>query len=145
MDAKVFYASKTGNTKKVAEAIAGALGSRAQRITGSESGVEAAVLFLGAAVYATEDHGPLPEVLEFLGRLDPASVKEAAVFTTGFKEGDACGKLRGLLERRGLRVRKESFFCPGRFFLFFNFGRPNAEDLKGAMEFANASRGGKGR
>jgi flavodoxin len=136
MNAKIFYFSQTGNTKKVAEAMAGATGLRAEKIGGRENGVKADLLFLGAAVYATSDHGPVPAVLDFIGSLDPAKVKEACIFTTGFKEGDACGKLRGLLERRGIKVRKESFYCPGRFFLFFNHGRPNAEDLRRAGEFA---------
>jgi flavodoxin len=147
MEAQVYYGSKTGNTKKVAEAVAGAIGTQARRISGGEGGVKADLLFLGAAVYATHDHGPLPEVLEFIGKLDPASVKEALVFSTGFKEGDACAKLRALLERRGIKTRKETFFCPGRFFLFFNFGRPNAQDLERARQFATSavSPAGKGR
>jgi flavodoxin len=136
MNARIFYFSQTGNTKKVAEAMAGAIGLRAEKIGGGENGIKADLLFLGAAVYATHDHGPNPAVLDFIAKLDPSMVKEASVFSTGFREGDACGKLRGLLERRGIKVRKESFFCPGRFFLFFSHGHPNADDLKRAGEFA---------
>jgi flavodoxin len=147
MAARLFYHSKTGNTKKVAEAMAAAIGIPAERIEGAAKGPEAELLFLGAAMYATSDHGPVPAVLDFIQGLDPAKVKEACVFTTGFKEGDGIGKLRGLLERRGIKVRKEAFFCPGRFFLFFNAGRPNAEDLKraGVFAFENARSGVKKR
>lgn len=144
MDVKVFYASKTGNTGKVAAAMAGAIGTRAEKISAAAAGLEADLLFLGAAVYATFDHGPLPEVLGFIGGLDPRSVKEAVVFSTGFAEGGACVKLRALLERRGIKTRAETFFCPGRF-LFFKFGHPNAKDLDDAREFAKAAVARKGR
>ncbi|MBU0929066.1 MAG: flavodoxin [Spirochaetes bacterium] len=134
MNVRVAYYSATGNTRKVAGAIADALGCEAVGIDAYPAdGVE--LLFLGAAVYATHGHGVHQAVKDFVAGLDPAMVGKVALFSTGFIQSEAIPILRGLLAARGIPVAEESFFCLGRFALF-NLGRPNAVDLLAAAEFA---------
>ena len=135
MKARVVYYSVTGNTRKVAESMAEALGVTAESIgNGAEPG-DADVLFIGAAVYATHDHGLHPRVKEFIAGLDAKQVGLAAVFATGFIQSDAVGLIRNLLTRQGIKVANDSYFCKGRFALF-NMGHPNAKELEAAREFA---------
>jgi flavodoxin len=134
MRIRVIYASQTGNTKKVALAIASALGVEAESVASAAAPIEAELLFLGGAVYATHDHGLRPELAAFVAALDPARTGKTALFCTGFEER-APGILRGLLARRGIRVAEPAFFCKGRF-LLFNMGHPDAVDLEAAGDFA---------
>jgi len=135
MNARVVYYSATGNTRKVANAIAEAIGCEAATIDGyADTPVD--LLFIGAAVYATHDHGLHAAVKAFIAGLDPSKVGEAALFSTGFVQSEAIAMMRALLERRGIPVAEKSFFCLGRFALF-NMGRPNAKDLAASAEFAH--------
>ncbi len=131
---RVFYASVTGNTRKVADAIASAVGTKAESIGSAEAPVEADLLFLGAAVYATSDHDIKPEMRRFIEGLDPRRIGRAAVFCTGF-EDRARPILRDLLTKKGIPVAAESFFCKGKF-LLFNLGHPGSADLEDAGHFA---------
>lgn len=134
MNARVVYYSATGNTRKVANAIAEAVGCEAVAIDGyADAPVD--LLFIGAAVYATHDHGLHAGMKAFIAGLDPAKVGEAVLFSTGFVQSEAIAMMRALLERRGIPVAEKSFFCLGRFALF-NLGRPNAKDLAAAADFA---------
>lgn len=70
MKARVVYYSATGNTRKVAESIARAVGVTAESIGTETAPGEADVLFIGAAVYATHNHGLHPVVKRFIAGLD---------------------------------------------------------------------------
>jgi flavodoxin len=134
MRIKVLYASKTGNTKKVGQAIGAAFDVQAESIDEAAGPIEADLLFLGGAVYATHEHGLQPALSAFVSKLDPRKIGTAAVFCTGF-EDKAVGILKGLLSSRGVRVAKRAFFCRGKF-LLFNLGHPDAVDLEDAKDFA---------
>ncbi|PKL23354.1 MAG: flavodoxin [Spirochaetae bacterium HGW-Spirochaetae-3] len=141
MNARVAYYSATGNTRKVAAAIASAVGADAVDIASYvPDSAPVDVLFIGAAVYATHDHGVHKTVKDFIAGLDPESVKRAAIFSTGFIQSEATAMLRGLLTGRGIPVAEESFFCLGRFALF-NLGHPNAKDLEAAAAFGKEALG----
>jgi flavodoxin len=133
---RIFYATQTGNTKKVANAMGEALGIPAEPVDSAGAGtrIAADILFVGGAVYATYDHGIRPELTRFISGLDPAKIGKAVIFCTGF-EDRAVDIMKLLLEMKGIAVAKETFFCKGRFFLF-NLGHPSPTDLERAMEFA---------
>jgi flavodoxin len=135
MNCRVFYVSQTGNTEKVAEAMARALGCEAEVMAGDGAKVVADTVFLGAAVYATFDHGVKPEVKAFLEGLDPAKVGKVALFCTGFSTA-AVDSMRAALERRRIKLHPESFYCKGKLFVLFNAGHPDRADLAAAAEFA---------
>jgi len=141
MKTRVFYASQTGNTKKIAASIASALGVEPESVGEAGGPIEADLLFIGGAVYATHDHGIKPELARFIANLDPRKVGKAAIFCTGF-EDRASGILRGLLASKGIPIVEQHFFCKGKFFLF-NLGHPGTADLEAAHAFALRV-GGKG-
>jgi flavodoxin len=129
MNIKVFYHSKTGNTKKAAEAIAAAAGCDAMPI--GKVAVEADLLLIGGAIYRKDIHRDLKR---FIDSLDSRKIKRAAVFCTSVQEEKANVIMKDLLEKKGIAVEKESFSCRGKF-LWKNSGHPNNEDLNHAREF----------
>jgi flavodoxin len=136
MSAKVVYQSTTGNTKKVADAIARTAGCVAEPVATATMTEPVDMLFLGAAV-----HGGAvdPSMKAFIAGLDPALIKRAALFSTGFEEskGKAAGIMKDLLTQRGISVTDTCYFCKGRFVLL-NRSHPDATDLKAAEEFARS-------
>jgi hypothetical protein len=63
---KVVYSSRTGNTEKLAKAIAEAVGAKAERVEECRIGEDVELLFIGGAVYATYDHNFSPSIKAFL-------------------------------------------------------------------------------
>jgi flavodoxin len=135
MNIKIFYFSNTGNTKKIAETIADELNCNAESIAENNDPVSADILFIGAAVYATFNHGINPSVAKFIEKLDPKKIGKVALFCTGFAD-TAIGIMKGHLAKKGITVAENSFFCKGKLFLFFNFGHPNRTDFENAKQFA---------
>ena len=134
MKAKIVYYSQTGNTKKVAEAIAEFLSCKAEPVASALDVGELDVLFIGGAVYATFNHDVNPAIKALLKALDPSRVKKVAFFST-YAFGSSVGKLVGFAKDLGLNVPDEAFACKGRF-LFFNPGAPSKKDLQKARDFA---------
>ncbi|MFA4932261.1 MAG: flavodoxin family protein [Caldisericia bacterium] len=137
MRTKVVYQSTTGNTKKVAEAIASAAGCVAEPVAGATVSEPVDMLFLGAAIHGNDVDAL---VKKFIEGLDPALVKQVTVFSTGFPEHKekAVGIIKGLLAQRGIVVTDKCYFCRGKF-LLFNRTHPDAADLTGAEEFARSA------
>jgi flavodoxin len=136
MRARVVYQSVTGNTKKVAEAIACAAGCAAEPVSAVTVSEPVDMLFLGASIHGKDID---PSVKKFIEGLDPTLVRHVTVFSTGF-EGHkemAVGVMKDLLARRGVHVANKCYFCRGKF-LFFNLRHPDAQDLTGAEEFARS-------
>ncbi len=132
MKVSVVYYSKTGNTRRVAEAMASSASCEALSLDGIRAPVEADVLLIGCAIYAGRVP---PEVSRFIDVLDLAKVARAAVFCTSVKDEKANEIMRGLLAQRGIAVEDAGFSCRGKF-LWKNVGCPSAEDLERAKEFA---------
>lgn len=133
MKCKVVYASKTGNTKKVANAMAAALGVEACPIDAFDANDACDLLFLGGALYGGELS---PEMKSLIDRLDPKSVARVAVFCTSIMGEKANDLMKGLLGARGISVVSETFSCRGKF-LWMNRKSPNADELKRAGEYAS--------
>lgn len=133
MKVKVMYHSKGGNTKKVAEAIAQAVGQTAEAIPPAYPLESVNVLFLGAAIYAGKID---PKIREFIRTLNSSRVKNVALFSTSGGQDKALIEMKDLLKSQGINVLAETFLCKGEWFVFFNRKHPNSEDLKAAQEFA---------
>ena len=130
MKIEVRYCSKTGNTKKVANAIADAIRVEAKSI--NESVLEADILFLGGAIYADQ----IPSKLKkFIEGLHSKKIKRVAIFCTSSSGKSIYSELKKFLDTKKIQVLDESFHCLGNF-LFYLKGRPNHEDLKLAKTFA---------
>lgn len=137
MKADVVFYSATGNTRKVAEAIAEAAGCKARQAQQDPPAIDADIVFVGGAVYATSDHDIHASIKLFADRLRAAGYKgQIALFATGFSRSDAISLLRRAFLGQGLAVAKESFFCKGKFLLFMQ-GHPDKEDILEAKAFAS--------
>ncbi len=130
MSTKVVYYSKSGNTKKLADCIAQTAGVKAE-VIGDGAREEADVLFLGASVYWAGIDG---KVKTYIDQLDPEKVKEVVVFSTSALAERAFPDIKKRLEKRGIKVANENFYCRGEFTALHK-GRPNQDDLTAAAEF----------
>ena len=133
MKAAVRYYTKTGNTKRLAEAVAGALDVQALPI--SEPVTEKVdVLFLGNSYYAfTID----PEVRSFIRSLDKQKIGKIVNFGTAAMLNSTYKKVKAEADRMGIPMDEREFHCKGEF-KGVHKGRPNQEDLAAAAAFAKS-------
>lgn len=131
MKVEVRYYSQTGNTKKLANAIALAAGVQAKTIdTPVREGTD--ILFLGAAVYWA---GIDSKVRDFVASLDPQTVGKVAIFSNSALAERAHPALAKAIRNRGIKVEKEDFYCRGQFKVLHR-GHPNTTDIEHAYTFA---------
>jgi flavodoxin len=130
MKIAVRYYSKSGNTKKLAEAIAKAVGAAVEP-TDTALTEPVDLLFLGGAIYGGNEDG---HIRDFAGKLTADTVKSVAVFGTSMSGKSILPLIEGSLSGKGIPVAG-SFACKGKF-LFINLGRPNDQDCADAAAFA---------
>lgn len=133
MNIEVCYYSKSGNTKKIANAIAKQAGISAKSIHEPIQG-KVDILFLGTGIYAFDID---PELKEYISTLNPASIKMVVVFSTAAIVKSAYEKTKKYLQDQGLNVSDKEYHCPGHY-MILRKGRPNAEDVKYAEQFAKS-------
>ena len=140
MKSLVVYYSKTGNTEKVARAIAKGLEADLKRVEEVHDISGYDLICVGTPVYGFAPAGP---VKKFLEEIIPLPDKKGMGFCTMHVAGD----------KRTLRIIKEKmeikgitflggFSCRGLSSIFanigpkiFNKGKPDEEDLKRAEDF----------
>ena len=127
----VRYYTQTGNTKRLAEAIADELGVEALPITTPVDG-KTDVLLLGNSYYAFTI---APEVRDFVSVLNKDQIGKIINFGTAAMMKSTFKKVRAVANTVGIPVLDKEFHCKGEF-KGMNKGRPNEEDLKAAREFA---------
>lgn len=129
----VYFASRTGNTAKVAEVLAEELSVSPIKVD-SKTHLEAPVdvLFVGGAIYAGGLDGDLKK---FIKSLDPKMVGTVVTFSTNTWSGDANEKIRFLAKKTGLSLDEESLHVMGHF-MSMKKDRPNEDDLDEAKAFA---------
>lgn len=127
----VRYYTKTGNTKRLAEAIARELGVEALPI--SEPVDEAVdILFLGNSYYAfTID----PEVRAFVASLDKNKVGRIVNFGSAAMLNSTYKKVKAEADKVGIAMDPKEFHCKGEF-KGLHKGRPNEADINAAILFA---------
>ena len=134
---KVVYHSSTGNTKKLACAIAEMLNIQAEHIGKDDISFPDKVdlLFVGDGIYWNGAH---KKTKKFIKALDPGIIKNATVFGTygnQFKIGDI---LKDLLSKRGINVVGAPFTCQGASVGTKNQGHPDENDLKMVCEYVKS-------
>jgi len=133
----VVYASLTGNTRKVARAIAEVLGVEPQDVRGAApEGLEGIhLLFVGDGVYALR---PSKAMVGYLRALPPLRGVKVALFGTYGSLPTQFRLMRRILEEKGAEIIGE-FACPGRDKVtlgLLRHGRPSEKDLAAARAFA---------
>ena len=131
MKAAVRFYSRSGNTKLVADAIAGALGISAVSVDAPEAELKekADVLFVGGALYA---YGLDKHLKEYLEKLFTGQVGKAVIFSTSWISKHSIDLIRKALEAKGIPVEKETFYVKNK---------ADEKQLKEAATFAKKMAG----
>ena len=133
MKIAVRYYTKTGNTQRLAEAVAGAVGAEALPLSAAiEEPVD--ILFLGNSYYAFSID---PEVRDFLRSLDKSKVGRIVNFGSAAMLNSTWKKVKAEADKAGIPMDEREFHCRGEF-KGLHKGRPNEDDLKEAAAFAKA-------
>ena len=133
MSFAVRYYTKTGNTKRLADAIAKELGVEALPI--SEPVTEKVdILFLGNSYYAFNID---PEVRNFVASLSKDKVGKIVNFGSAALLNSTYKKVKAEADKVGVPMDEKEFHCKGEF-KGLHKGRPNADDLKDAASFARS-------
>ena len=130
MRTEVRYYTRNGGTKKLAEAIGGAVGAEAKTV---EVPLEkyADVVFLGSSVYAGK---PDPAVIKFINE-NAKNIGKIVVFGSACTKKSTYSAIKSAAAGNAVKTAEMFFQCKGEF-LFLNKGRPNAQDCADAAEFA---------
>ena len=109
----VRYYSKSGNTRKVAEAIAEELGVKAISIENRDAPVteETDVLFIGGAVYA---YGIDKSLSNYINSLDNKLVKKIAAFSTAMISRHALTLIKRGAQARDIKTVSETLFVSSK-------------------------------
>ena len=133
MKIAVRYYTKTGNTKRLAEAVAEAVGVPALPITEPVTD-PVDILFLGNSYYAfTID----PEVRSFVRSLDKSKVGRIANFGTAAMMNSTWKKVKAEADKLGIPMVESEFHCKGEF-KGAHKGRPDSNDLTAAAAWAKS-------
>ncbi len=131
MKIAVRYYTKTGNTKRLAEAVARAVGTEALPISTPVS-EPVDILFLGNSYYAFSID---PEVRKFVASLDKNLVGRIVNFGSAAMLNSTYKKVKAEADKAGIRMDEREFHCKGEF-KGIHKGKPDDADLKAAAEFA---------
>lgn len=128
---RIVYATKTRHSKKLALAIGNAFNVRAENVSENPAPGETDLLFIIGGLYGGAS---LPELLDFVRKLDSSKVKNAVLVTSCASNKQGQDNVRKLLEEKMIPVLDE-FICLGSF-LLMKAGHPNKEEILAAVDFA---------
>ncbi len=131
MKVAVRYYSQTGNTEKLAKAVADAVGVEALTIDHPLT-EDVDVLFLCNSVYYAGAKG---KVKDFVKNINVKVGKVVNISSAALLES-TYNQMKGVVEAAGLKMADEEWHCKGQWAKKFHQGRPNADDLKSVAEFA---------
>lgn len=133
MNISILYATKMGNSRKIAEAIGARLGVKPQNVMESPALSVTDTLIIVGGIYGGKSK---KELKNFIKSLDSMKVTRAAVVTTSGagKKRTAPAEVVELLKSKSITVIGE-LNVRGRAFIFPT-GHPNEADLKEAAEWA---------
>lgn len=131
MKIAVRYYTKTGNTKRLAEAIAAAVGVEALPL-GAPLEEPVDILFLGNSYYAFSID---PEVRQYVQSLKSDQVGKIVNFGSAAMLNSTYKKVKAEADKVGIAMDEREFHCKGEF-KGLHKGRPNEEDLAAAADFA---------
>ena len=134
---EVIYYSVTGNTKKVADAIASELGVTARNIKTVDKVDQDAFVFLGSGYYGAI---LVKEISDFIERNRMQGRKVALFGTSGFGWEKELVLMEKQISNKGVEVVGR-FNCFGRF-AAVKRGHPTADELEDARRFARSIRDG---
>lgn len=132
MKTALIYFSKTGHSKKIADAVSAALQIKAEDIKTEPklSGVD--LLFIVGGIYASKS---APEMIAFIKKIDSSMVKKAVLITSCVSNRIKQDMVRETLKSNNIEVLPDEYVCRGSF-LFVGRGRPDQTEIDNAVSFA---------
>lgn len=130
MNIAVRYYTRSGNTRKLAEAIAAAVGVSAEDVS-VPLAENTDILFLGSSVYAAD----VDEAVKNFLSENKSKIGKIYNFSTAAIAKSTYKQVEKLAAGHGIKLAGEEFHCRGAFAIMHR-SRPNAEDLRAAAEFA---------
>ena len=132
MNVAIRYYTKTGNTKKLADAISEAVNVPALTVDNPLT-EKADILFLGSSVYAA---GVDEEIKSFL-RNNKDNIGTLVNFSTAALLPSTFNQVKKLAEELSITVCDDEYHCRGSFAMLHR-NRPNVDDCKAAKAFAES-------
>ena len=130
MNISVRYYTRSGNTKKLAVAIAEAVGTQAESVS-TPLETKADILFLGCSYYAFD----VDEAVKDFILKNKEKIGKIVCFGTSAMLGSTKKQVMKVAEGVGVPVAEEEFHCYGSFGPMHK-GRPNEKDMEKAAAFA---------
>lgn len=132
MNIAVRYYTRSGNTEKLAKAIADAVGVQAEAVTVPLT-ENTDILFLGCSYYAFD----VDEAIKKFIVDNKNNIGKIVCFGTSAMMKSTQKPMKKVCNAAGVQLSKEEFHCRGAFGPA-NKGRPNAADLQQAADFAKS-------
>lgn len=130
MNIAVRYYTRSGNTKKLAEAVAKAVHTEAKDVT-EPLAQKADILFLGCSYYGFDID---EAVKEFIQKNKKSIGKIVCIGTSAMMKSMRKPVLK-IAQPLGITVADEEYHCRGKFGLLHK-NRPDAKDIAGVIDFA---------
>ncbi|MCM1047196.1 MAG: flavodoxin [Clostridiales bacterium] len=130
MNIQVRYYTRSGNTKKLAEAIGKAVGVEAKDVATPLSD-KADILFLGCSYYAFDVADEIKTFVE----ANKDKIGKIVCFGTSAMMKSVYKPMKKVAEAAGVEMHPQDFHCRGSFGPAHK-GRPNSDDLQKAADFA---------
>ena len=130
MNIAVRYYTRSGNTKKLADAVAKAVSSESKDLS-IPMDERADILFLGCSYYAFDVD---PEVKRFIIE-NKEKIGKIVCFGTSAMMKSMKKPVSKVADTVGVAVADEEFHCRGQFGKMHK-GRPNADDINAVSAFA---------
>lgn len=132
MKTAIIYASMSGHSRKIANAIGEAMNITPQNIKENMGIPTADLLFVVGGIYGDQS---MPELVDYVKKLTSEQVKQACLITSSAKGTVKQRQVREILEGNGITVLEEEFVCLGGF-LFKSMGHPNKTEIENSVMFA---------
>lgn len=129
----IVYASKTGHSRKIAEAIGKELHVQPRNMKEKPEMKDVDLLLFVGGIYGGKS---LPQTIQYIESLDKNKVKKVALITSCTSKNTPQESIRTILQDKGIKVIEDEFICQGSF-LFFGLGHPNKIEIGNAVKYAN--------
>ncbi|MBE6885038.1 MAG: flavodoxin [Ruminococcaceae bacterium] len=130
MNIQVRFYTRSGNTQKLADAIAREIGVKAESVAVPLT-EKADILFLGCSYYAFD----VDESIKSFIAENSQYIGKIVCFGTSAMMKSVHKPMKKVAAQAGVAIAAEDFHCRGEFKAFHK-GRPDENDLKNAAEFA---------
>ncbi len=129
MKIEVRFYSRSGNAKKLADAVANAFNTTAKDASYPMT-EKADVVFLCSSLYG----GKVDEKIRIFLSSSAKNIGTVVNLSTAGFNGSTYNAVKKICDEYGIKLCEDEFHCKGKF-LFLNGGRPNGQDLDAASKF----------